>query len=405
MEISLLPSNKSSNIFLIGLLSLFVGSNVLPIYQTNLVMYAGEYILLLTLSVWFIAVLINKKTIYIDHSSKWLLLTAYFGCLSMINAQDFSRFIAGIMNYLEAGAILILVLNINWNEKKLRHAAIAFVISAIILSLRIIFKTYYLNNGDYVIGNKISLDLGGSNYLASLLLLPYFIVLTAVLRNKIRIVIIFVFISLVILGLAIIFTGSRAALLILGGLTLFYLISEIILGKSSGLKKVISLGSFISLIIVLYNLGANFLEQMIQMGRFQNLWEQQNAIARIRIYKDYIQAFLHHPFVGNGFFNIKSMDVFTLGHNYILQIFADGGIIAGVPFIVLISSIFKLLQGQISGSREFSIFLTGFKRGTYAVMIHGMFEPNFGTKLFMIYFFIGIGLIVSIKKFFLQGIR
>jgi O-antigen ligase len=177
-----------------------------------------------------------------------------------------------------------------------------------------------------------------------------------------------------------------------------YVILDVIINKNTRFtKKVFSLILILFGAGVIYYIGKDFLTQMIQSGRFDNLSEQSNLLSRFQIFQEYFDAFLNHPFVGNGFLNVNGLNEYYLAHNFILQILGDNGFISLLIYIGLLITIYRYLNSRYNATTNIDLksFILGYKRGFLAVLIHGMLEPNFGTKLFMIYIFIGLGIIIA----------
>ncbi|OMD74812.1 O-antigen ligase family protein [Paenibacillus odorifer] len=389
---------KNKHILLsVGLLTLFVSSFNVAFFGSYLAVSLGEFILLGALLFYFFSVLSQKKKIYINTVTNLLFGISFIGFFSVINAFDYGRFFVGLLNYIEVALLLSLIINIEFNEKTLKRMFIIYIFSAGILASRIVLKTFFVNSGDFIIGNKITMDIGGSNYLASLLILPFIMSLTLIMHGgRIR-AILFYLLMLVILITSIVFTGSRTALLILCIVTPFFFVLDVLNSKQQIKRKIVNVMLVVIGTGLAYKFFEGFIKQMIAQGRFDNLFYQTNVTARYTIFMDYFSAFLDHPFLGNGFMNVKSQGILIWAHNSFLQIFADAGLLTGCLFLALILVIFKSLRVIMTMVQDKFLLscIVGYRRGFFVLFLHGLFEPNFGTKIFMIYVFIGLGLVFA----------
>ncbi|MFE3976614.1 MULTISPECIES: O-antigen ligase family protein [unclassified Peribacillus] len=378
----------------ISILTLFLPPFFFPIAGSILTIYFGEIFLWLCFVIWLVAVA-KKRNFTLSCIGKYCLILIFIGILSLINTTNIGRYLIGLSTYIEVALIVLMFTDIVFNQKYQSKIIRYFKYSGCILSLFIISKTLFENNGDFILGNKITLNIGASNYLASILLLPFFISLTAIFNNKFSLKNLLL---LLVIGVAIIFTASRTALFVAIVLSATYVILDVIINKNTRFtKKVFSLILILFGAGVIYYIGKDFLTEMIQSGRFDNLSEQSNLLSRFQIFQEYLDAFLNHPFVGNGFLNVNGLNEYYLAHNFILQVLGDNGFISLLIYIGLLITIYRYLNSRYNATTNIDLksFILGYKRGFLAVLIHGMLEPNFGTKLFMIYIFIGLGIIIA----------
>ncbi|WP_372780535.1 O-antigen ligase family protein [Priestia aryabhattai] len=378
----------------IGILTLFLPPIFLPISGSSLTVYIGEPFIWMAAVFWIVSIL-KRKQFVLNQIGKYTLLLVVLGIVSLINVTNIGRYIIGASTYIETALIALMFSDITFKEKFQLKSIKYFVYSACILALFIISKTIIENGGNFIVGHKIILSVGASNYLATILLLPYFVSLTSLFKNKVSLMNL---LTLSILGVAIIFTGSRTALGVTVALSFIYLLWEIIFNPKQKVGKKIGslLITFIGVSLI-YLVGNKFIEQMIMEGRFSNLSQQSNALSRFQIFREYYEAFLSHPFVGNGYMNVNGLNDYYLAHNLFLQALGDGGIFFCLVFIAMLFSIYRYLHKTIKKTENliFKSFVIGYKRGFIAVLLHGLFEPSFGTKLFMVYLFIGLGIIIA----------
>ncbi|MGG0591312.1 O-antigen ligase family protein [Priestia megaterium] len=386
---------SASNLFFflvsIGILTLFLPPIFLPVAGSSLTVYIGELFIWIAALFWVVSIFKRKKFV-LNRIGKYTLLLVVFGILSLVNVTNIGRYIVGASTYIETALIALMFSDITFKEKFQLKSTKYFVYSGCILALFIISKTIIENGGNFVVGHKIILSVGASNYLATILLIPYFVSLTSLFKNKFSLMNL---LTLSILGVAIIFTGSRTALGVTAALSFVFLLWEIAFNPKQKARK--KIGSLLLTFIgvgIIYLLGNKFIEQMIMEGRFS---DQSNALSRFQIFREYYEAFLNHPIVGNGYMNINALDQYYLAHNLFLEALGDGGILFFLVFVAMLTSIYRYLNQTIKKTEnlKFKTFVIGYKRGFIAVFLHGLFEPSFGTKLFMIYLFIGLGIIIA----------
>ncbi|WP_214858363.1 O-antigen ligase family protein [Exiguobacterium sp. s191] len=376
----------------ISILTVFLPPIFIPISSSTLILYYGEitfyglFLVAITLIFKFNKIIINKLFFI-------LISLLFVGFISILNADDYGRYFIGLSTYIEITLIILVFSNIFYSDESIKKLKKYYLISSIFLCVQILYKALIVNDGDFLIGNKIVLELGGSNYLATILMIPFFIALTFVFNKENS----FLNVAfLCIIGTSIILTGSRTALILLIILSIVILMKETLFNfKIKFRNKFKYLSLSLLAIFIIYLFTGKFIKQMIEVGRFDNLSNQSNALSRFQIFEDYYNAFLNHPIIGNGLMNVNGLNQNYLAHNFILQAFGDAGFLFGVLFITLIIYMYIYLNKVIKETNENINFVIGFRRGYTAVLLHGLFEPNFGTKLFMLYLFLGFGLIVS----------
>ncbi|MEX5519325.1 O-antigen ligase family protein [Bacillus cereus] len=399
MQQSIRASGIINFLACLGILTLFLPPIFLTIVGSTFTLYVGEIFILILGFLWIISLLKHGK-LGINRVIKVLFGFLVISSLSIVMADNMGRYFIGFTTYLETFLILLMFSNLNFNKVQQTNMMNYYLYSGIILSLWIIQKTIFENHGDFIIGNKIALEIGKSNYLASILMIPFYLFYTMLLKEdqtframkKVKNLL-----GLIVIGIAIIYTGSRTCLGIVGVLTFIYVLKDAILVKKNLIKIVVSL-IFIGVFLAgLYSIAGDFINQMVGEGRFKDIRNQSNLLERGVIFKEYFTAFLQSPILGNGFNNINALDQYYLAHNFILQVLGDNGILACLLFLIFIFSILIFLKKNIRYSKdiELGIFMLGYKRGFYAVLLHGLLEPNFGTKLFMIYLFWGLGIIIA----------
>lgn len=393
--INLNTEPKKAYYFLLSLipLTMFLPSLKVPVVGSVFVAHIGEIFMLFSAMMMLLFV-IRRRVFLVNRLTNYVLLFVFVSFFSLINVTDIGRYLIGLVTYIEVLLILLLFSNISFTEKQSYKMIKYFLMSSLLISVPIIYKTIVENGGNFLIGNKITLDIGASNYLASLLLIPFFLLLTKVARKSLNFVEMSLFVAT---GVSILFTASRTAIFIMVGFTIVFLSYDLIFSrKISVLRKIKSICLFVVALVAIFYFGENFIDQMFLTGRFSNLSEQSNVWARFDIFEHYFDSFQQNLFFGNGFLNVKPQGENTLAHNTFLQILGDNGLFGFMIFLFFIIYLFKFLNKVKKDASDFlSDFVIGYKRAFWAVFVHGMFEPNFGTKLFMLYFFLGIGIIIS----------
>jgi len=234
----------------------------------------------------------------------------------------------------------------------------AFIISAFIASVYGILQYLgidFLNWSEKAYLTKRSFStLGQPNFFASWLLLVLPLPLFLLKKVKEKYLRIFLFISFIVILLAIFTTGSRAAwlsiLFLLFLLYIFLLRSQLFSWK----KKIIA-----SVFIVLFSALSLFSIEFMMPGRITQMLNLKtgSTSARIDFYKAGIDAIIEKPLVGYGQENVqeKYVSYYTSNwgihsdvnqvpdraHNLILDILLSGGIILFIAFLFLYFDFFR----------------------------------------------------------------
>ncbi len=379
-----------------SILTLFFPPISLHFGGSSLTIYIGEAFILLSTLLWLIKVLAQKQ-FEVIHFTKYLFIFLLLSLLSTINVHDFGRYLQTFLAYLEVLFILLLFSNLHFDQKQQTRAINFYIYAGLFLAFSVILKTLVINGGDFIIGQKIQLSIGGSNYLATNMMIPFFILFTSLFNSDSVKKMIKTLFFLLVFSVAIVYTGSRTALIFLLFFIVVFSIKELFWAKKRTVNKGTSFALFALFMGSFYLLGNEFIGQMISEGRFENLLHQSNLMERFAIFGEYFDAFLLHPFVGNGFSNVNALHQYYLAHNFILQLLGDTGLVATVVFLTFMTSIFLYLRRNVrlDSNPALATFIVGYKRGLIVVLCEGMLEPNFGTKLFMLYLFMGLGIVIA----------
>ncbi|MDT2759582.1 O-antigen ligase family protein [Enterococcus xiangfangensis] len=381
----------------LSLITLFFPPIIISIAGFGLVIPIGE--IFLYLSVAF-RIKFNAR-IKIDRVLLLYGLYIYFSFFSLINSISVSRFIIGFQWYVTGFVALALVARATQNKKEILLLVRSFYLGIILLALQVIANTLFVNGGRFLVGNKIQLSIGGSNFLATffLLLIPlgfnYFLE-----KKRIRYFAIF---TLAMVGL--VYTASRSALLIAIGYILIKIILVLFSRHISVPRKIQSLLT-VSVLIGLVSWSIkDFILEQFSYGRFDDLSEQGNLLSRVQVFEVYWEKFISHPILGNGYLNVEDDQVFLMAHNWPLQFLADGGFLST---LLIIGVVFYLVWTAYNTARnmndraeldvEIRRFPVGYFEGLILFLVHGFFEPNFNSKLGLIIVFSGYGLTKLIKN-------
>lgn len=383
-------------LFTLSILTLFLQPLFIPVGGKTFPLFIGEIFIWLVFGFTFLVFLRERVRLKINGITLLLLMFTYVSCFSLIHVINFGRFAIGLLTYLEMILVLFLSYNAKLKESQIKSLIIAYCISGAVLATFIFIKIIIEYNFSFIIGHKIMLDIGASNYLASILLISSFITYTVITNLK------FSRLFLVLLGVfgmvnaAIIFTGSRTALILMLGFYALFFFKDIF---SKGANRKLLFPTLIVAITFIVLIGKKFIMGMIETGRFTNLLKQPNLLDRFSIYKHYFEAFATNPILGNGFMNVGMEGRENIwAHNFILQVLADSGLIAFFIFVILFISIFRFIHITINQADDnmFHSFMKGFSRALVVVLFHGLLEPNFGTKLFSLYFVLGLSIVIFI---------
>lgn len=268
--------------------------------------------------------------------------------------------------------------------KHYNHLTNILLFSGFVLSLQVIITRVILlfqKLHPYQIKGFLQIPLGGSNYIATFLLVIF--VLLVLLKVKNKKVKLYRNVILLMVLLSIIITKSDGAIL---SVLLFLCFYGILRYKSRVVhssffeknRKIIVIG-VVCLLLVIFVLG--FIVAM-------NLsFEQLNSLSsgRIAIYIQYFDAIKQKLIFGWGFYYEQMIG--NLAHNWVLSNLLYGGIIglliALFPFMYLCYLGTKKELGR-KGLAILILFVF--------IFIHSAFEPNLGTIKFDMFFWMIVGI-------------
>ncbi len=211
---------------------------------------------------------------------------------------------------------------------------------------------------------------------------------------------IFLIIAAVIMGLALVLTGSRGGMIgflsVLGFVILTnYFLNRIIKNKNAGedLKKVVLRrnlilfgGGFVLILVLLFSVILVGGDQSLMRGIGLTTIEGDISTGRIHFWGIALQIFLDHPIIGAGFdaygVAFTQYDSWSgafrveQAHNDYLQILADSGILGFSCIAVFIYLLFK--QGFYTIRKDSDKFVVngavGALAGCVGILIHSFFD-------------------------------
>ena len=273
-------------------------------------------------------------------------------------------------------------------------------IATLIISLQVVSVTInaFSNNVPfYLMKNYMELPIGGSNFVASFLLV-FLVAIINFEEEKIRR---FIFIPLGTLG--ILLTRSNGGLILLLIIFVFEYGKEILTNRSF-LKTI----KYLSLIVLsgffMWKiLGAfpDYFERYIVSleriftGGYAGLYEASNS--RLYIYREALGKIAHSPIVGYGL-NYRSDVIGLSAHNLILDLLLKAGVLNLILFTGYILMLLSTFNKYGKLDKEIKVF----RNIILVVIMNGMFEQNLGGLNFDLFFwmFCGIGMakVNSLKK-------
>lgn len=342
-------------------------------------------------------------------------LALYLGVsvLSTLHATDLPRHFYGLMQFTVAGLLLYALTAVRPRRVVLDTLIRLSPLPFVALSVLVITAAV---SGDLLAGpEKVVIAHGSSNFLASMLLLGVFVPLAVALSGDARRrdrVLALAALALIAVGIGV--TSSRAAMAM--GLVGFVVTLLVI--RPRGRRGWMRLGTVVAIlaIVLSVSLGSHF-ASLARAGRFRAPLAQWSFVARIALFDLYERQFLAHPWIGNGHLNGRATPALALlgegnahssqgvvwgahvyAHNWLLQSLADTGIIGGVAFVVFLVAALRTFAAGVRRRHPWTPISAGLFAGFIAVLLHGLFEPNFHGKPFIYLFVIQLGLAEQIRS-------
>ncbi len=332
-------------------------------------------------------------------------------CLpSLVNATDKPRWLYGVLVFGAATGVLWCVSAIRPRIRQLDRLLVWAPLPFVGMALIIIVHQFM--SGAFFLSerHKIELPHGGSNFLASMLLVGAFIPLSTALGGRNVETKLTGLLGFAAVALAITLTGSRLGMALL---PLGIIITVLINLRLQGRRMVGPLIGLTVILVIVVMLLIPFLSSMEARGRFENLSEQRNLLMRLVLFDLYIESFQNHPIVGVGMFNGRVNPVLAVlgegqsagwganqnAHNWALQCLGDTGIVGMIGFLIFLGVAARVYwYGVRTASNPWRATSVGFFVGFIAVTLHGLLEPNYHGKPFIYFFVLTLGLADQIQR-------
>jgi hypothetical protein len=329
------------------------------------------------------------------------------------NVTDMPRHLYGLMQFGLAGVMLYALTAVRPRladlDDLIRLSPLVFVCLALIVLASALSEDLLGQAGS----RKLAIGHGGSNFLASMLLLGAFVPLAGALgepRRRGRLFSLLAF-ALIVAGIAA--TASRAAMVIapIGCLATALVMRP---RGRSGWKRLALVVAILGLVLI--SLAPHF-NSLVRAGRFRDPLTQRNLLARVELLHLYREHFLAHPWVGSGHLNGRASPLLAFlgegnaresealvwgehvyAHNWLLQTLADSGVVGGLGFVIFLTLAGKTFVAGVRRSHRWFPISAGLLAGFVAVVLHGLCEPNFHGKPFIYLFVIQLGLAEQIRR-------
>lgn len=355
---------------------------------SNIIVFFSVMSLLIVLINNPITTFFNKK-FFVIVGVVLLFLFSYL--LARIESTTFSLY---FLSFLIFGVTGILYSSTQFDYKM-------FYKSILIISILSLPGIYRISNTDYSQMGDISGFLMGISQGALRLLLGVFLILFLLKKRIIKIgalMVIFVY-------LAFFFSfGTRSSIM---GLVLFFVFYYMI-KKNILTSRAFILLSLFSLVLSFFMIDIvmvihDFLQQIgisiKAIDKIVRMSEMNQEISNGRTGL-WVQAFkdiLASPLFGNGVSAYEKING-IYPHNFLIQIFHEGGLLYLIPILIVIVKFFKLILSNTQ-SKEIKIFLIYL---FFSGMIELLFSNVYWRNVYF-WFFIGYVLNLPLKPFYVQA--
>ncbi len=326
-------------------------------------------------------------------------------CLpSALVADDRARFIYGVaaLGY----GVLLLHACAAWRPGRgLFDAAVgALILPIVVLATVIILHQAGAGQLLEPGRQKIELPYGGSNFLASMLLMSACVPLARGLSTTSMWRSVGWFATFGWIAFAVVMTGSRLGMMLLPvgfGATVCL---ELTQRRRRGWRRVVVALAVAGMVGLM---SAPYVNRLVEKGRFQNLATQRNLVTRFMLMDLYWRAFQSSPWIGIGVFNGRvDRTLAILGestsagwggnqkaHNWALQTLGDTGLLGFVAFLTFLGVTAKRFWRAMRWRHNpWHATSVGLFVGFVLVTLHGLLEPNFHGRPFLYLFLLGLGL-------------
>lgn len=169
--------------------------------------------------------------------------------------------------------------------------------------------------------------------------------------------IITMFLCLVIYLLGITSLPGRAPILLSIIIPTSVILISLIITRNNFKNLLVVFGSVVSIVVFLREIIVNFISDYT-IYRFMNLFESYQDEPRYGIYKEAWQIFLENPF-GLGLKGY-SLNTAIYPHNIILETLLSGGLLAMIPLVIIIVTLFVKIIKDIREEKVGLVFGLGF---------------------------------------------
>jgi O-antigen ligase len=330
-------------------------------------------------------------------------------CLpATLHASDLARHAYGLMLFGSAFLLLLVTIasrpRLSTLDRFIRWSTLPATVIAILVLATAAARGLAVRVGQ----GKMATVYGGSNFLASMLLLAAFVPLAVAIGGRARRERRNALVVFGLLAASVIATGSRLAM---GVLPVGCVATVLLIRLQMGFRWRRLLGPALALSLVLVML-LPLLAAMLRLGRFDDPLAQQSWVGRILIFDLYWSKFIDSPWVGNGLFNVRATPLLTLmgeggqeswgahvgAHNWLLQCLADTGIAGSIAFIGFLIVAGRTFLAGLQRPHPWRLHATGWCVGFLCVLLHGLFEPNFHGKPFIGLFVVELGLAEHVRR-------
>lgn len=250
----------------------------------------------------------------------------------------------------------------------------------------------------YQAKGEIGISMGGSNYIAAMLV-PILPIVLANLTERRRWGRVIPAAAIFLMALGLIITASKGAFLaVFAGFLL-----GLPLMKKAGLKLWPLPLFCLATIGLLLVLPGHLFEYNYQMILFRL---NNPDASRFHLWRIAWAQFLQHPFFGIGpgniyLYNFRGGEQDLYSHNYILEILAELGIFGAALFFIMLGILVKKAYRLFVSSllvKPRSIVPLGLFLGLVCTLLHGLVEPTFEGEQYSVIFWACMGLVVVLEQ-------
>lgn len=303
---------------------------------------------------------------------------------SLIFSQNISKSIPETCKYFN-GLLLFLAAALS-TDKKRRCLINTLSVTALCVSLLAIYQ--YLYGFHYTLSYLASQEINNPVLIEYLsrkrVFFPFISPNTLAGYLAVNIVVVLAFkkntLYAVLLTIALILTKSLAGLCgILSGLSLYFYLR----GGTSGKRRILLLGLLAAVFLTLFIRSAD------QPQHFQPLF---SALARYEYWQETLKIIATSPVLGIGLGNLI-LSKTQYAHNFILQLWAETGIVGVISFLWLIFTIYTL-NAKTPRARE----TAGLIAGVFIFLLHNLLDFSFSLPEVNYLLWLLLGCLVALSS-------